>query len=52
MTEPLITIKRPDGTFAKVPLSDIKKAQAAKKPVAVAPAPTRASTQNAPAAGN
>ena len=52
MTEPLITIKRPDGTFAKVPLSDIKKAQAAKKPVAVAPAPARATTQNAPAAGN
>lgn len=49
----MITIKKADGTFAKVPLSDIKKAQAAKKaaPI-VAPAPARASTPNAPAAGN
>ncbi len=52
MTEPLITIKRPDGTFAKVPLSDIKKSQAAKKSASVAPVPVRAQMPDEPVAGN
>ncbi len=52
MAEPMITIKKADGTFAKVPLSDIKKAQAAKKTAPIVPAPARASTPNAPVAGN
>ncbi|MEK7131519.1 MAG: hypothetical protein AAB797_02170 [Patescibacteria group bacterium] len=31
MSEPMITIKKADGTFAKVPLSEFKKIQAAQK---------------------
>lgn len=33
MSEPMIAIKKADGTFAKVPLSEFKKMQAAQKPV-------------------
>ncbi len=35
--EPMITIKKPDGTFAKVSLSEFKKMQAEKKPVDTKP---------------
>lgn len=36
MSEPMITIKKADGTFAKVPLSELKKIQAAQKPTETA----------------
>ena len=40
MAEPMITIKKADGTFAKVPLSEFKKMQAdQQKPMVSTPAP-------------
>src|SRR3989344_3010619 len=36
MAEPMITIKKADGTFAKVPLSEFKKMKAAPKPAELA----------------
>ncbi len=44
MPEPMITIKKADGTFAKVPLSEFKKIQVAQKPV-VAAAPQQVVSQ-------